>query len=127
MKSPLNFIDVCSGAGGLSTGLEMAGFRCLLGIDSDPQSIDTFALNHRYARVYNDDIRKLKMAELKSLIANRPIHLVVGGLPCQGFSTVGIGDPKDKRNSLFLHFSILFSVGLLGSISYSILLEKMRK
>ena len=36
----------------------------------------------------------------------------------------GINSCLDKT---VLHFSILFSVGLLGSISYSILLEKMRK
>jgi len=39
---PLNFIDVFSGAGGLSNGLEQAGLKCLLGIDFDKNAIENF-------------------------------------------------------------------------------------
>jgi DNA (cytosine-5)-methyltransferase 1 len=109
-KRPLHFIDVFSGAGGFSTGLEMAGFRCVLGIDIDPHAIKTFARNHKYAQVFSGDVSKLTRRDIETLTQATPIDLVVGGPPCQGFSTVGLGDPKDQRNSLFLQFVRLVKI-----------------
>lgn len=104
-RSPqLNFIDIFSGAGGLSCGLEMAGHKCLLGIDSDKLAIETFLHNHRHAKSYCDDIHNLDAKMLKELTDGKEIHMVVGGPPCQGFSTVGRGNPKDARNNLFMQF-----------------------
>src|SRR5574343_1700135 len=100
----LNFIDVFSGAGGLSCGLEMAGLNCLLGIDNDVHAMATFAHNHPHSKVFCGDIKKLTPELLGALTQNKPVHAVVGGPPCQGFSTVGIGDPNDSRNGLFLQF-----------------------
>jgi DNA (cytosine-5)-methyltransferase 1 len=100
----LNFIDVFAGAGGLSCGMEMAGMRCLLGVDHDKHAMATFARNHKHAKIYCGDITKLTKKNLFDLIGKNKIHAVVGGPPCQGFSTVGTGDPKDQRNSLFLQF-----------------------
>lgn len=106
----LNFIDVFSGAGGLSCGLEMAGHKCLLGIDHDKHAMDTFAKNHHHADTYCGDIRKLTTKELKKLTQDQTIHAIVGGPPCQGFSTAGTGDPNDLRNQLFLEFVRLVRV-----------------
>ena len=103
-KNILNFIDVFAGAGGLSCGLEMNSMRCLLGIDSNKHAMDTFAKNHKYAKTYCGDVSKLTKAKIEKLVDNQKIHAVVGGPPCQGFSTVGPGNPDDARNSLFLHF-----------------------
>lgn len=100
----LNFVDLFAGAGGLSCGLEMAGHRCLLGVDFDKHAMDTFALNHHHAQTFCGDICDLSEAKLKELTQDQPVHLVVGGPPCQGFSTVGLGNPKDRRNRLFLEF-----------------------
>ncbi len=100
----LNFIDVFCGAGGLSCGLEMAGHRCLLGVDQDKYAMETFAKNHLHASAYCGDIRLLDQKKIKALTRGQKIHAVVGGPPCQGFSTVGTGNPKDSRNSLFLEF-----------------------
>jgi len=103
-KAKLNFIDVFSGAGGLSCGLEMTGMRCLLGVDVDSRAMQTFSANHKYANIFSDDISNLSSDKLSTLTQGQKIHLVAGGPPCQGFSTVGLGDPKDKRNSLFMQF-----------------------
>jgi DNA (cytosine-5)-methyltransferase 1 len=103
-KNTLNFIDIFSGAGGLSCGLELAGMKCLLGIDMDKNAIETFKANHHHANTYCGSVLELTEKELKSLTNNHPIHVVVGGPPCQGFSTVGVGDPNDLRNSLFKEF-----------------------
>lgn len=100
----LNFIDIFSGAGGLSCGMEAAGMRCLLGADIDSNALKTFAHNHKEAKTFCGHIEKLDLKKIKKLTDNRPIHAVVGGPPCQGFSTVGRGNPNDLRNKLFLHF-----------------------
>jgi DNA (cytosine-5)-methyltransferase 1 len=109
-SSTLNFIDVFSGAGGLSNGLEQAGFRCLLGIDMDKNAIETFKANHPHANTFCGSVVELTEKKLKELTNSSPIHAVVGGPPCQGFSTVGIGDPNDKRNHLFKEFVRLVKI-----------------
>lgn len=100
----LNFIDLFSGAGGLSCGLEQAGMKCLLGVDKDRYALETFAENHKYADTFCGNIQDLTKKKLNDLVKGQEVHAVVGGPPCQGFSTVGIGNPEDTRNSLFLQF-----------------------
>ena len=45
-----NFIDLFSGCGGFSTGMEMAGHKCLLGVDFDPAAVKSFEKNHKHAK-----------------------------------------------------------------------------
>lgn len=99
-----NFIDLFSGAGGLSNGMEKAGWKCLLGLDMNKYALETFKANHLHAEIFHGNIKDLDASLLKKLIKNKPIRAVVGGPPCQGFSTVGPGNPKDKRNHLFREF-----------------------
>lgn len=103
-KKSLNFIDLFSGCGGFSCGLELAGHKCLLGVDSDKNAIETFALNHTHAKVFQNKIELLNRETLFSLLNNQKVDMVVGGPPCQGFSTVGRGVANDQRNKLFIHF-----------------------
>jgi DNA (cytosine-5)-methyltransferase 1 len=100
----LNFIDLFSGCGGLSCGLEMAGHRCLLGVDADKDAIASFAANHHEASVYLGDIKKLSEKKITELLKGHKVDMVVGGPPCQGFSTVGKGVVHDERNQLFKEF-----------------------
>lgn len=98
------FIDLFSGCGGLSCGLELAGHKCLLGVDADKNAIASFAANHHDAAVYLGDIKKLTDKKLKELLKGQKVDMVVGGPPCQGFSTVGKGVVEDERNQLFKEF-----------------------
>lgn len=103
-KKSYNFIDLFSGCGGFSKGLEMAGHKCLLGVDFQKEAVETFSKNHRNAHALHMDIHNLTKKELVRYIDIRDIDMVVGGPPCQGFSTVGRGDVNDGRNSLFQQF-----------------------
>ncbi|OIQ15942.1 MAG: DNA (cytosine-5-)-methyltransferase [Bacteriovorax sp. MedPE-SWde] len=103
-KGKLNFIDVFSGAGGFSCGLEMAGFNCVMGIDFNKHAMTTFAKNHKNAHPFCGDVTKFSNKQIKQILGDRKINLVVGGPPCQGFSTVGPGNPEDMRNNLFMEF-----------------------
>lgn len=100
----LNFIDLFCGCGGFSYGLEKAGLNCLAGIDFLKDAIETFGLNHPNAISICEDLRKLDPKKVELLIKNKKVHLICGGPPCQGFSTIGTGDANDYRNQLFLEF-----------------------
>ena len=102
--SGMTFIDLFCGCGGLSYGLEMAGHQCLLGVDMEPAAIKSFQRNHPNAAAWNGDIKKLDSRTLKKLIGTSKVDMVVGGPPCQGFSTVGKGEVEDERNQLFRQF-----------------------
>ena len=92
------FIDLFCGAGGLSTGLEMAGHKCILGIDHDRQAINTFKENHPEARAICGDVGEFARDDVFWM---PKIDLIVGGPPCQGLSSAGKGRPNDERNYLY--------------------------
>ncbi len=98
------FIDLFSGAGGMSCGLEMAGWACLLGIDHDRVAIETFQHNHPQAKAIAGDIREISNQQIQEIIEHQKVDLICGGPPCQGFSTIGENDHLDERNFLFLEF-----------------------
>ncbi len=103
-RKSYRFIDLFSGCGGFSHGLEQVGHRCLLGVDFNRDAVETFKLNHPHAEAFCGDIQELTATQLKKLVTFKDVDMVIGGPPCQGFSTVGKGQAKDKRNTLFYEF-----------------------
>src|SRR3989344_5198731 len=103
-QKKLNIIDLFSVCGGLSFGFEQAGFNVLLGIDSWGISLETFAYNRPNAKTLEADISKINGADIKKLIGNKKIDVIVGGPPCQGFSLSGSRNFYDERNRLYLDF-----------------------
>jgi len=99
----LNFIDLFCGAGGLSHGLEKSGLNCLMGIDFLEPAVETFRKNHINSIGLCADLRELSISEIKKQI-NKKVHLICGGPPCQGFSTIGTNNAKDNRNHLFMEY-----------------------
>lgn len=96
------FIDLFSGAGGLSLGLEAAGFQSALAVDDWDDALHTFAHNNPNAKTVQADLLLTppeSILELSGLV-----ELVVGGPPCQGFSISGKRDPNDPRNILYQSF-----------------------
>ena len=87
MSKKLKFIDVFSGCGGLSYGLEMAGLECLAAVDFNKIAIETFNLNHVHPVGLKRDLTQFEPEELAEIMGTNEIDLVVGGPPCQGFST----------------------------------------
>ena len=86
----MNVIDLFSGAGGLSYGFESAGFNVLLGIDNDQKALETFELNHKGAKSICGDITKIRYEDdIKPLIGDKKIDVIIGGPPCQGMSLSG--------------------------------------
>ena len=100
-----NAIDLFCGCGGLSYGFENAGFNILLGIDNDEKALETFARNHKNAKVICGDIAEISYdKEIQKLIGNKRIDIIIGGPPCQGMSLSGPRKFDDPRNKLYLSY-----------------------
>lgn len=102
-------LDLFCGAGGLSYGFERTGqFVTVGGIDLLQDRISTFTANHPHAFGFAGDIREIDPQRLVSLTG--PIDVVVGGPPCQGFSSIRpfrTLTEKDPRNSLVEHYVLI--------------------
>lgn len=97
-------IDLFCGCGGLSLGFEMAGFEPILAIDLWKDAIVTYNHNRKNKVGICVDIKDLSDEYLRSLNKNGEIVGVIGGPPCQGYSTVGTRDINDPRNHLYLQY-----------------------
>ena len=96
------FVDLFSGAGGLLRGFINAGFMPTFSVEMWKPAVETHALNYPHVPLLNRDIRTITNEELKKYIGD--IDVVVGGPPCQGFSTIGKRLVKDPRNELVFEF-----------------------
>lgn len=103
-KTKYTYIDLFTGAGGLYRGFKNAGYEHLLSVEVWKPAIDTLKNNYRDIELYEGDIRNLGGAELKSLLQGKECDIIVGGPPCQGFSTIGKRLAKDPRNELVFEF-----------------------
>lgn len=100
-----NVIDLFCGAGGLSCGFERAGYNILLGIDNDKKALETFALNHNGAKSICGDITQVSYEkDIKPLVGDASIDVIIGGPPCQGMSLSGPRKFDDPRNKLYLSY-----------------------
>lgn len=97
-------IDLFSGCGGLSEGLKQAGFKVIAGVEVDKNAAKAYRMNHADTVLFEDDIRKLDSNEILKLLNDKPLHLLAGCPPCQGFSSLRKLNRKsavqDERNSL---------------------------
>lgn len=100
----MKVIDLFCGCGGLSEGFEDAGFEIISGNDVDKNMIESFKLNHPKAKAILGDITKVSSEELLNGNKKEEVIMVIGGPPCQGFSTVGNRKEEDPRNKLFYEF-----------------------
>ncbi len=84
-------IDLFAGAGGLSLGFEQAGFNIAYAIEHDKSAAETYAKNRRRKGVYVDtkDINTISPSKIVNTFGFKKgeLDIVIGGPPCQGFST----------------------------------------
>jgi len=88
------------GAGGLDLGFRQAGFRLLAASDFEPEAEATHQLNWPDVPFILEDVRKLTVDRIAEAIQGRRPDVVIGGPPCQGFSTLGSRLSADPRNDL---------------------------
>lgn len=104
MNNKYTFIDLFTGAGGLYRGFKDAGMEHLLSVEIWKPAIDTLKSNYPDIELYEGDIRKLDDKKIQEYLKGRECDVLVGGPPCQGFSTIGKRLEKDPRNELVFEF-----------------------
>lgn len=99
-------IDLFAGAGGFTLGAYDAGFTTKLAVDCDADLSHSFPINFPRSKCLSVDISRADPKDLfaKAEIARNQIFGIVGGPPCQGFSSIGKKHPEDSRNLLVRHF-----------------------
>lgn len=104
-----DIIDLFAGAGGLSLGASRAGFNVAAAVELDSHAIDSHSINFPQSVHIQRDIMDLDgrtLLELSGVDADKLVG-IIGGPPCQGFSSIGQGDINDVRNRLFEKFFLL--------------------
>src|SRR5690348_7325424 len=99
-------ISLFAGGGGCSLGLKQAGFDIRLAADIDADACETYATNLGSEGVWQVDLSTVSSTDLldRAGLGSRSIDLIVGGPPCQGFSSAGARDWADPRNKLLRSF-----------------------
>ena len=98
IKKKYSFIDLFSGAGGLLRGFLDAGFNPVFSVEIWKPAIETHKHNYPNVKVFEEDIRSISNDRLAKYKGK--VDVIVGGPPCQGFSTIGKRLVKDPRNEL---------------------------
>ena len=113
-KKKFTFIDLFAGCGGLSEGFYRQGFEALAHVEFDKAACETlrermrhYGYAHPDREVIEHDITaKDIIARIDAAVDGREVDVIIGGPPCQAYSTAGRArDPegmaKDPRNFLF--------------------------
>lgn len=121
MSAP-TFIDLFSGCGGFTLGMLRAGFRCKAAVDFNPEAVATLRANLQAKSptalppvdfALEADLTTLSPEILAAIIGTSSVDVIVGGPPCQGFSTARQRDgsnhgpdrlKEDARRHLFRNF-----------------------
>ena len=114
MSEKLTFIDLFAGCGGLSEGFYKQGFQGLTHVEYDHYACESLRTRMKYYGYSNDKISVLEkditdediIEKIESEISHSKVDLLIGGPPCQSFSSLGRakdqnGMKNDPRNYLF--------------------------
>lgn len=99
-------LSLFSGAGGCSLGFSQAGYEIIYASDIDSQAIKTYQNNFPDTISEKQNIVDIDFATLLKRLNLQAgeIDIIIGGPPCQGFSTAGMRFWDDPRNQLLKHY-----------------------
>lgn len=100
----LKIIDVFSGVGGLSYGFTQSDqYEIVAANEILPNMAKAYSLNHPSVKMYVEDIKNFNARKIEKdvHVAAQDIDIVIGGPPCQAYSTVGKRAHSDPRAQLF--------------------------
>lgn len=102
----MNVLDLFSGCGGISLGFKLAGFNISGGVDIDPDSIKTFQRNFPKSKAICESLLEYSDDKILKDFGKKDIDVIVGGPPCQGFSSANRWNKEneDPRNKLFFEY-----------------------
>jgi DNA (cytosine-5)-methyltransferase 1 len=103
-------VDLFCGAGGLGLGFSWAGFTTIAAVDIDRFALETYANNEARENVAitadlsSPDEFSSVLSHIEAKLGENGVDVLIGGPPCQGFSTAGKWLTTDKRNDLVFSF-----------------------
>lgn len=103
----LKVLDLFCGCGGISLGFELAGYEIFGGIDINQDAINTFQNNFSNAQAKCIDLLNINNKDIVDIFNGlSTVDIIVGGPPCQGFSSANRykKDEEDPRNRLFFEY-----------------------
>lgn len=105
-----NIMDLFAGVGGLSYGFSrLPEFRVVAANEIDPDIARAYSLNHPDVKVINRNIGEMTEECLREVLGDTRIDVVVGGPPCQSYSTLGKRQLDDRAN-LFLQYKRVLGI-----------------
>ena len=102
MSVNIKCVDLFCGCGGMSLGFQKAGFNIVAGIDNWKSAIRVYGMNFNHPIIEQD---LLDVDEAVKIIAAYAPDLIIGGPPCQDFSTAGYQDESRGRAILSVCYS----------------------
>ena len=105
-----HIVDLFAGVGGLSYGFsQLPGFRILAANEIEKDIAAAYSLNHPGVKMLNCDIADLTKERLAGALGGQQVDIVVGGPPCQSYSTLGKRRMDDRAN-LFLQYKRILQI-----------------
>lgn len=102
----MRVVDLFSGCGGLSKGFENAGMEVVAAYDHWDAAINVYSLNFNHP-VHDVDLSRTD--EVTQLIASDNPDMIIGGPPCQDFSSAGLRNEDNGRGDLTISFASIVS------------------
>jgi DNA (cytosine-5)-methyltransferase 1 len=99
----MQVIDLFSGCGGLSLGFVNAGYDVLVAYDNWQPAVNIYKKNFSHP-IYQKDLSKLEKEDFEEL-ENFHADLIIGGPPCQDFSSAGKRDESLGRADLTVEYA----------------------
>lgn len=105
-----NVMDLFSGVGGLTYGFsKLEEFNILAANEIEKDISIAYSKNHPDVAMLNCDINDLTEEKLNEVLKDKKIDLVVGGPPCQSYSTLGKRQ-MDARANLFMQYKRILTI-----------------
>ncbi len=105
-----NIVDLFAGVGGLSYGFsQMPEFHILAANEIEKDISIAYTLNHPGVRMLNCDINDLTEEMFASVLGDQKVDIIVGGPPCQSYSTLGKRQ-MDERANLFMQYKRVLKI-----------------
>lgn len=95
-------VDLFCGCGGLSTGFSQAGYKVVLGIDKWEKALNIYKKNFSHKALEEDITDEVRIV---SLLEQFNPEILIGGPPCQDFSSAGKRDITRGRADLTYHYT----------------------
>ncbi len=105
-----NIMDLFAGVGGLSYGFsKLPQFNIIAANEIEKDISIAYKLNHPEVKMLNCDINDLTEDVIRETLKGQKIDLVVGGPPCQSYSTLGKRQ-MDERANLFMQYKRVLKI-----------------